>query len=208
MQIFRCILHHLLRTVAAGSHLVHMVYNDVNLIGEVIDHAGSIAQRGGQYLNSKAAPKVAQGDLARAGKYTGQAITRALKYGEAVAWYALYRMCTYPVSALVFIYWQKGVTIVAFLVIPSLLAVWATIHALGNRNYFATYPEEYEGVSIAGGPVDYSTDEDDEDDDDDYSSEYEAEPLQSGRHRRKDTMSQITVVQAENPNSRRNNRHV
>ncbi len=139
-------------------------------------------------------------DVERARENVGKILKRAVEYGESMAWYALYKALPYPMCAIVFIYWQKGVTIVAFLVIPTLIAIWATFHALGNRNYFSTNPKEYEESSIAEGPAEY----DSEEDEDEYSSEYESEPL----HSRKATMSQITVVQADYPNSRRNNRNV
>jgi hypothetical protein len=123
----------------------------------------------------------------------------------SAAAYELYVIAPYPFSAIIFLYWQRGVTLVVFLVIPAIIAMWATYHALGNRNYFASKPSAFKDCSIAEGPSDDISD----DSDVDVSEQSESEPLQNGgRQRYQPSQSQITVVQGDATAGKRNRRNV
>lgn len=167
--------------------MVYTVYNDRKLFTDIVDELK---------------PQV--------GKLTDLE-GKVLKLGERIAdlslsvvAYSLYMMASYPYNAIFFLYWQRVVTVVAFLVIPSIIAFWALYHAMGNRNFFATNPAAYKGITIAEG---LSDDEDDDDyDDEEYGSESESdsegEPLQRHRGHRQKSESEITVIQADRGNQR------
>lgn len=78
---------------------------------------------------------------------------RVVTLGKAIAYFEIYKHLQYPYSAVFFLHWQIGVTAVTFCVIPSILALWALYHALGNRNYFATKPALFKNQRIVDGPL-------------------------------------------------------
>lgn len=124
----------------------------------------------------------------------GDLADRAWDFTTQVLSYEFYSRLYYPYSAIFFLYWQKGVSIITFAVLPGLLSGWATIHALGNRNYFAKHPALYNDVSLADGPADvYSSDEDESSE----VSESESKPLQRHNARRERLSSQNTIVQED-----------
>lgn len=194
----------ILRTIAAGSHIVNIVYHDFTFLDDILGLIGRGASHAGKLANKHLVPSAAQADFANAGKKIGNAMGHAYRFGENVAWYMAYNAASYPLNALVFLFWQKGVTVIVFLVIPTIIALWATFHAIGLRNYFASNPKEFDGVSMLNGPVYYDSDESYQDDE---VSEYEAEPLRR-EQRRERSSSQITVVQSNSPRNHRNIRKV
>jgi hypothetical protein len=138
-------------------------------------------------------------------KALGDLGNRAFDFTTQVLSYEFYSALSYPYSAIFFLYWQKGVSIITFAVLPGLLSGWATLHALGNRNYFAKHPALYNDVSLAQGPAEvYSSDEDDSEE----VSESESQPLQSNKARREMLSSQNTIVQEDGHRARNHVRAV
>ena len=167
--------------------MVYTVYNDRKLLTDIAD---GLKPQSGKLTDL-------EGKVLKVGE-------RISDLGLSMVAYQLYRMARYPYNAIFFLYWQRGVTVVVFLVIPSIIAFWALYHALGNRNYFATNPAAYEGIPIAEGLSDYEDDDDydDEEYDSESESDSEGEPLQRHRGHRQKSGSEITVVQAERGNQR------
>jgi hypothetical protein len=177
------------RTVMAGAYMVHTVYRDRKLLSDIMkSFIPSGHSKDGWYS------KVHE---------LGE---RVSEIGLWMLAYQAYKVASYPFNAIFFLYWQRGVTIVAFLVIPSVLAFWALFHALGNRNYFATNPPAYKEVTIAEGHSDDEADNGDYD----YDSEHsDADPLYDDSMRSYDgTASQVTVVQPQKRNRRTNKNRV
>lgn len=169
---------------------MYRVYADRELLNKLWT---SFTDNAPQQNQSKV--RTALGDLGgRVVDFTTQALS-----------YELYSRLPYPYSAIFFLYWQKGVSVITFAVLPGLLSGWATLHALGNRNYFAKHPELYNDVSLAQGTADvYSSDEDDSDE----VSESESQPLQRNKARRERLTSQNTIVQEDGHKARNHVRAV
>ncbi len=72
---------------------------------------------------------------------------------EAGVMRLIYMYTPYPLSAFVFLHWQTGVSIMVFIVIPGMMALWSVYQALGTRNFFATNPPAYKNNKIADGPL-------------------------------------------------------
>jgi hypothetical protein len=137
-------------------------------------------------------------NLKKVGTAAGDIWDRSVDIASSMMWYYLYQQAqSYSIKSVIFLYWQRPVTILAFLVIPSLLAIWATVHALGLRNFFATDPKQYRDVTVAeGDQYDEYEDESDESfndsSDEDESNQSEGSLAASDRF-----SSQITVVQED-----------
>lgn len=74
-------------------------------------------------------------------------------FAEAGIMRLIYMASPYPLSAFIFLHWQVGVSVMVFIVIPGLMALWALYQALGTRNFFATNPPAYKNNKIADGPL-------------------------------------------------------
>ena len=155
---------------AAGIYLVHFIATDKDILDASVNEFGRYAA------------KKAGVPTPKPGSNLQKAGDRASEYLKAVGAYTMYKILPYPLSAFYFLHWQVGVTAVAFAVIPALLGIWATYHALGNRNFFATNPEAYKDQRISDGPLFTDETSDNEDlSDSEESSVSEREPL-SKRH--------------------------
>lgn len=172
---------------------MYRVYADRELLNNLWKAATEDNRNVPQQNKSKL--RQAASDLGdRVGDFTTQALS-----------YEIFSRLPYPYSAIFFLYWQKGVSVITFAVLPGLLSGWATLHALGNRNYFAKHPALYNDVSLAQGPADvYSGDEDDSDE----VSESESQPLQGNKARRERLSSQNTIVQEDGHKARNHVRAV
>jgi hypothetical protein len=78
---------------------------------------------------------------------------RAWVFAEAGIMRLIYMASPYPLSAFIFLHWQIGVSVMVFIVIPGLMALWALYQALGTRNFFATNPPAYKNNKISDGPL-------------------------------------------------------
>lgn len=178
--------------IAAGVYLTHFIATDKDIFVQSVE---AFAKSGAKQLGWKGFTP---------GSSAEQAWERAKVYAEQIASYEIYKALPYPLSAFFFLHWQTGVTAFAFCVVPSILALWAVYHALGNRNYFATDPEAYEDTAIVDGPL-FDEDEDKyssrresyDDDDDDDESNYSSESVPLSKRHRDAASSVRTVVQDE-----------
>lgn len=177
------------RVISAGIYLTHFIATTKEILTEGVSTA---AKYGAQKAGIKPFEKGSSAD---------RAYERAKDYGTAVSFYLIWQNLPYPLSAFFFLHWQVGVTAFAFCIIPSILAIWAFYHALGNRNYFATKPERFTDVAVADGPLYDDSDAEPEhkksDYDDDESEVDESVPL-SKRHVENLDMQQ-TLYQGEDP---------
>lgn len=177
------------RVIAAGIYLTYFISSTKEILTEGVTTAA-------RYGAKKAGitPFVA-------GSSADRAYERAKEYGTAVSFYLIWLNLPYPLSAFFFLHWQVGVTAFAFCIIPSILAMWAFYHALGNRNFFAAKPERFTDVAVADGPLYDDSDAEPEhkesEYDDDESEVDESVPL-SKRHV-ENRESQHTLYQGEDP---------
>ena len=152
--------------LSAGVYLVHFLQTN----DDIAEEAENAFIEGAK---KKAGIKVDKDST------TGRAGSRLYSFGKAVRNYSLYKGLPYPLSAFFFLHWQIGVTAVAFAIVPGILGIWATYHALGIRNYFATNPAAYKNHSISDGPLfnDNSSEEDALLDSESSDYSIESEPL-------------------------------
>jgi len=114
------------------------------IVGLAYKKGGSAVKKGLQaagWKNPSLAPEV---ESAR---------KRAWVFAEAGVMRLIYMYSPYPLSAFIFLHWQIGVSVMVFIVIPALMALWGLYQGLGTRNFFATNPAAYKNNKIADGPL-------------------------------------------------------
>jgi hypothetical protein len=136
------------RIIAAGIHMIMFLTKDNDVLDGIV---GVASKKGGTAL---------QNGLKKAGwKDTSlspeveSAKKRAWVFAEAGIMRLIYMASPYPLSAFIFLHWQVGVSVMVFIVIPGLMALWALYQSLGTRNFFATNPPAYKNNKIADGPL-------------------------------------------------------
>lgn len=119
---------------------------------EVMEGVVNLAARKGDSAVKSALKSVGFGktqapdELKSAGK-------RAWMFMESEIMRLVYMASPYPLSAFIFLHWQMGVSVMAFIVIPALMALWGVYQGLGTRNFFATNPPAYKNNRISDGPL-------------------------------------------------------
>ena len=192
------------RTLVSGGYFAWRVYKDVDLPTNLVKAIKGVIQEGAEKKGLKPGKS-----LKKVGTAAGDIWDRSVDIASSMMWYYFYQKAEqYSLKSLIFLYWQRPVTVLAFLVIPSLLAIWATVHAMGLRNYFATDPKQYRDVTVAEGDQ-YETYEDESDGSFNESSDEDESNQSEGSSAAPDRFSsQITVVQEEDRRGRHTRRAV